>query len=159
MLLAAALLAAAPTSPARAHVDPRSVLRPDAVARYDSIKTTVAKHGWTCVYVEPSASTVTAGYAYTVGLGAKKLPEVLFITPENGEVACAMITAIATRLIRRALPVADGYEPLPTHKVHLHIIPPKQFFDVCTFAGVWALDHGTLRATQTVEVIVSTPSG
>jgi len=159
MLLAAALLAAAPTPSAPSHVDPRSVLRPDAIARYDSIKTTVAKNGWTCVYVEPSASTSTSGYAYTVGLGAKKLPELLYITPESGEVACAMITAIATRLVRRGLPVADGYEPLPTHKVHLHRIPPKTFFDACTFAGVWALDHGTMRATEAAQVVVSSPSG
>lgn len=157
LVTALVLAAAAPASAASPPFDPHSVLRPEAVARYDNIKTTVARAGWTCVYVEPSKTTATSGYAYTVGLSAKHLPEVLYITPESGEIACAMITAIATRLVRRGQAVGEGYEPLPTHKVRLHRIPPKTFFDTCTFAGVWALDHGTLRGAQAVQVIVSLP--
>ena len=157
LLLAAALIAAAPPEPAPPRVDPHAVLRPEAVARYEGIQTSVARDGWTCVYVQKSTSTATPGYAYTVGLSAKRLPEVLFITPESGEVACAMIAAIATRLVRRAQPVAEGYEPLPTHKVRLHRIAAKEFFDTCTFAGVWALDHGTLRGAEAMEVVVAKP--
>ena len=157
VLIAAALLAAAPPPAAAGHVDPRSVLRPEAVSRYEGIKTAVAREGWTCVYVQPSTSTATTGYAYTVGLSGKHLPEVLYLTPEKGEIACAMLAAIATRLVRRALPVAEGYEPLPTHKVRLHRIAAKQFFSTCTFAGVWALDHGTLHGADAVEVLVTTP--
>ncbi|HEY4439208.1 MAG TPA: DUF4262 domain-containing protein [Candidatus Elarobacter sp.] len=157
LIVALIVAVAAPAAAAPDKVDPHSLLRPEAYSRYDNIASTVAHDGWTCVYVEHATTNTTSGYAYTVGMSGKHLPEVLYITPLKGDVACAMLTAIATRLIRRATAVPEGYEPLPTHKVHLHRIEAKSFFETCTFAGVWAVSHGTLEQAQAVQVVVDSP--
>ncbi len=133
------------------------LLTPQARPDYDRISALAAEHGWACVYVSDS-SDEPASFGYTVGLNGKGLPELLFCV-EEGDVAMAMLNAIAKRLVEHGPGIPDGFEPFPGPDVRLRNIYAQEFFEKCVLAGLWAIDHGTMPGAGGMQVILAGKDG
>jgi hypothetical protein len=132
-------------------------------AYYAKLDATVAKYGWSCVWVGDDAKS---GYAYTVGLSGKHLPELLIDTSDDESASCTMLNVVAKKLIaRRAAapdrddPVPDRYEPLGPKVVRLLRIYPKEFLQKCVFAGIWAKRHDTLSDYIGMQIVFPDKNG
>jgi hypothetical protein len=114
---------------------------------YYAIDDKVKKHGWACVYV--AGSKAEDNFAYTVGLSAKRQPEVLLISRDDEDAACTMLNVVAKALLARTSPIHDGDAPVAkmATKVRLRRIYPDEFFDKCVFAKMWRDRHGVTDAT------------
>lgn len=119
---------------------PEQLLPPAAVPIYRNLTATVAKHGWACVAVGGKASH--GGFAYTMGLSSKDLPELLF-DGDSTEAACGALNEAAERLIARHRPPHDGETIAERNGVRLVVrqIYTDEFFAKCVFAAVWRDTH------------------
>ncbi|MDB5069996.1 MAG: hypothetical protein JWM87_1107 [Candidatus Eremiobacteraeota bacterium] len=149
-MLAGLLIALASVSNAVARPNGR-LLPPDGEPVYARIDANVARHGWACVFVADDEGK--AGWADTVGLSAKNVPELLIDSNDDEDAQCAMLNLVARKLIAHHARVPDGYKPLGPKAVRLNKVYSNEFFDRCVLAGVWAIRHhttGTLLGMQIV---------
>ena len=146
--LAGGLLAAAPGGD--------GLLQPQGEAYYAKLDRNVAQHGWACVFVGDDKKR---GFAYTVGLSAKHLPELLINTGEDSKVSCTMLNVVAKKIIAHGAPVPDEYEPLGAMHGRLLNIYPKEFLDKCLFAGVWAFRHKTADGFTGMQIVFPDKNG
>jgi len=147
LALGSGLLAAAPAGD--------GMLESEGEAYYAKLERNVAQHGWACVFVGDDKH----GFAYTVGLSAKHLPELLIDTQEDSKVSCTMLNVVAKKIIAHGAPVPDEYEPLGPMNGRLLNIYPKEFLERCVFAGVWAFRHKTAEGFTGMQIVFPDKNG
>jgi len=148
LALGSGLLAAAPAGD--------GLLQPEGEAYYAKLETNVAQHGWACVFVGDDDKH---GFAYTIGLSGKHLPELLIDTQEDSKVSCTMLNVVAKKIIAHGAPVPDGYEPLGAMNGRLLKIYPKEFLEKCIYAGVWAFRHNTAERFTGMQIVFPDKNG
>ncbi len=143
----AAATVAAPAAGIPAH-------RPAAapIRSYDNAKDQAKQRGWSCIAVK--GDRADNGFAYSVGLSSKHLPELGIFGTDDPATACSAIDRVAQALIAAGRAPRSGAEVFRNGegRVVLRAVLRNEFFDRCVFAKRWRDDHhiGAARAMQIV---------
>ena len=134
-----------------------NLMPPEGRAYYDDTCALVKKHGWACIYVGEHENEL-GNFGYTVGLSGAGLPELLFVVEES-DVATTMLNAVAKLLVERGTSVPDGFEPFAGEPLRLRNIYPREFFEKCVMAGLWAMDHDAMGGATGMEIVLADEHG
>jgi hypothetical protein len=120
---------------------PQEMLSADVLPYYNGAKAKVLKNGWTCMAI--SGEHGGTGFAYTVGLSSKGLPELSVFEADDTGAACTAIALAVHRMLETHRTPRDGAEMARSgkHRLVVRAIYPDEFFDRCIFANVWRREH------------------
>ncbi len=152
--LALVLLFAAPlhATPANAAAS-RSTS--DAV-RYSRATDQVKHRGWSCIPV--SGDRPENGFAYSVGLSSKHLPELGIFGTDDPATACSAIDRVARALLAAGRAPRSGAEIFRNAdgRVVLRAVLRKEFFERCALARRWRDEHHIADA-RAMQILVLAP--
>ncbi len=133
---------------AAAFVAPRS---------YDDTTMRVTKQGWSCVGVK--GDRAANGFAYSVGLSSKHLPELGVFGTDDPAIACAAVDRVARILVAARRAPRNGAEVFRNGegRVVLRAVLHKQFYDRCAFAKRWRDEHHIADA-RAMQILVLDPN-
>ena len=128
----------------------------DTLRYYEHAKAQAVKHGWSCIAVK--GDRADNGFAYTMGLSSKHLPELAVFATDDTANACAAIDRVAKALVAAHRYPRDGAEIFRNGegRVVLRGIFPNEFFDRCIFAKIWRDEHH-IASARGMQLIVLDP--
>ena len=123
---------------------------------YDRAKDQVKQHGWWCVPVRGARGE--RGFAYSMGLSGKHLPELGIFGTDDPATACAAIDRVARALVAAGRFPRNGAEVFRNGegRVVLRAVLRNEFFDRCTFAKRWRDEHHVADA-RAMQILVLDP--
>ena len=154
LLLVAAFFAVVSLSAANAAGNPH---QPNTLPSYDEATAQAAAQGWSCVAVK--GDRPGNGFAYSIGLSSKHLPELGVFATDDVANACSAIDRVAKAFITAGRAPRSGAEVFRNleGRVVLRAVVRKQFFDLCTFAKRWRDDHHVVGA-RAMQLVVLGPN-
>ncbi len=140
------------------HATAANVAAPDP--RFYSRATDQVKHqGWSCIAVK--GDRPENGFAYSIGLSGKQLPELGIFGTDDPATACSAIDRVARALLASGRPPRSGAEIFrnPDGRVVLRAVLRKQFFGRCALAKRWRDEHhvADARAMQILVLAAGEP--
>lgn len=141
------------------------VLRPKPLSRrpritYDDIRKNVdpliPSRGW-AVHVT-LRDTRGPGFAYSIGLVAKNLPELIMIGPLPADVMVDVIDTIAERFLASGIRAGDFLNIMKNLPVHVREIDPQEFGKLATASITWAARNNA-EINRTMQVLFSDSQG
>ncbi len=123
---------------------------------YEHAQEHVRQHGWSCVAVK--GDRAVNGFAYSVGLSSKHLPELGIFGTDDPGVACSAIDRVARVLIAAGRSPRSGAEVFHNGegRVVLRSVIRTQFFDRCPLAKRWRDEHHIADA-RAMQILVLDP--
>ena len=120
-------------------------------ASYDDAKTRIAKQGWSCIGVK--GDRAENGFAYSVGLSSKHLPELGVFGTDDPAVACAAVDRVARLLVVAGRAPRSGAEVFRNGegRVVLRAVLRNEFYDRCTLAKRWRDEHHVRRCARNAD--------
>jgi hypothetical protein len=109
------------------------------------IRATMRKTGWKCIDVD--ADQTSPAYSYTIGMGAKKRPDLLLVWDAERAARASLLNAVAEVLTKRRGRIPPHFEPLGPGRVRLNRVYDNEFFEKCPLASVWNAMHGIKGGT------------
>ena len=152
--LAVIVLFAAPLHATAANVAANPPV-PDA-PRYSRATDQVKHQGWSCIPVK--GDYPENGFAYSVGLSSKHLPELGIFGTDDPATACAAIDRVARALVAAGRAPRNGAEIFRNAdgRVVLRAVLRKQFFERCPLARRWRDEHYIADA-RAMQILVLAP--
>jgi len=114
------------------------------------------KLGWNRIDVEGEAGS--PAFCYTVGMGAKNLPDLLLIWDADKAARTALLEAVAAAIVKRRGPVPEHFEPLGPGRVRLNRVYDEEFFEKCPLAQSWNAMHGIRRGSG-LQIVLADENG
>ena len=98
------------------------------------------------------------GFAYSVGLSSKHLPELGIFGTDDPATACSAIDRVARTLVAAGRAPRNGAEIFRNAdgRVVLRAVLRKQFFDRCLLAKRWRDEHH-LADARAMQILVLDP--
>jgi len=128
---------------------------PDAL-RYSRATNQVHRQGWSCVAV--NGGRPENGFAYSVGMSGKHLPELGIFGTDDPATACSAIDRVARALLAAGRAPRNGAEIFRNGegRVVVRAVLRKQFFDRCNLARRWRDEH-RLGDASAMQILVLDP--
>ena len=131
-------------------------LVPASPRTYGDVKAQATRYGWTCVSVK--GDRAGNGFAYSVGLTSKHLPELGVFATDDVANACKAIDRVVTALLAAGRAPRSGAEVFRNGegRVVLRAVRRNQFYDLCAFAKRWRDEHHVADA-RAMQIVVLDP--
>jgi len=128
---------------------------PDAT-RYSRATDQVKRQGWSCIPMK--GDRPEHGFAYSVGLSSKHLPELGIFGTDDPETACSAIDRVARALVAAGRAPRSGAEIFRNAdgRVVLRAVLRKEFFARCALARRWRDEHHIADA-RAMQILVLAP--
>ncbi|MDQ6942493.1 MAG: DUF4262 domain-containing protein [Candidatus Eremiobacteraeota bacterium] len=154
LVLVAAFFAVVSVSAANAAANRQ---QPNTLRSYADAKAQAAAQGWSCVAVK--ADRPGNGFAYSIGLSSKHLPELGVFATDDVANACSAIDRVAKDFITAGRAPRSGAEVFRNGegRVVLRAVVRNQFFTLCTFAKRWRDEHH-IAGARAMQLVVLGPN-
>ncbi|MDP9105626.1 MAG: DUF4262 domain-containing protein [Candidatus Eremiobacteraeota bacterium] len=152
--LALVLLFAAPLRATAANAASKQPT-PDA-PRYSRATDQVKHQGWSCIAV--TGNRPENGFAYSMGLSGKQLPELGIFGTDDPSTACAAVDRVARALFTAGRAPRNGAEIFRNAdgRVVLRAVLRKEFFERCALARRWRDEHH-IKNARAMQIVVLAP--
>ncbi len=123
----------------------------------DTVEPQVTKSGWAVQVMATNKDR--PGYAYTIGLSAKRLPELLLALPIEPDLAIKILSAVANTFVQMGDATAgDLHRVVERLPIRVRFVDMTAFGEFGQIARFWADRHGH-RLDRAMQVIMPDAEG